>query len=313
MNALAVLPWKCRRCLRVVSASACPSWCGMCELPGTFEAAPVAAARARVVPPRRDLRLADAPPAVPRVDVDAAPVAELEELAPAVDDCVSLEELEEVPLERLPCGIGDIDHVLGGGWAIGLVYLLGGKRGTGKSRLLLDVAAAIAANTERRALWVELEEPLEAIRRYAGELEIDPAHFSMLTRSELPTVVATVRRLAPPLVVINSVQLLETGFEPTSREHFSAVVRELGSACRDVGAGCVLNSQMTKQGVTAGSNAGPQLCDAILDLVRAEHDRSLRMLKFGEKNRGGNDDAIAAFRMSKRGKMTPVPVEVPRA
>ena len=50
---------------------------------------------------------------------------------------------EDVP--RLPVGIGELDRVLGGGLVPGSLVLLGGEPGIGKSTLLLQAAAGLAA------------------------------------------------------------------------------------------------------------------------------------------------------------------------
>jgi RecA/RadA recombinase len=43
-----------------------------------------------------------------------------------------------------PCGVGELDRVLGGGLVPGAVLLLAGEPGVGKSTLLLEVAAQAA-------------------------------------------------------------------------------------------------------------------------------------------------------------------------
>ena len=53
---------------------------------------------------------------------------------------------------RRPVGIGELDRVLGGGLVAGSVVLLGGEPGIGKSTLLLQVAAGIAAGGATRPL-----------------------------------------------------------------------------------------------------------------------------------------------------------------
>src|SRR5215213_9777818 len=56
-----------------------------------------------------------------------------------------------------PTGIAEVDRVLGGGLVPGSVTVLGGAPGMGKSTLLLQVAAAVAA-TGRTALYSSSEE-----------------------------------------------------------------------------------------------------------------------------------------------------------
>ena len=58
---------------------------------------------------------------------------------------------------RLPTGIGELDRVLGGGAVLGGVTLLGGDPGVGKSTLLLQALACLAAKG-CRSLYVSGEE-----------------------------------------------------------------------------------------------------------------------------------------------------------
>ena len=52
---------------------------------------------------------------------------------------------------RLPSGIGEVDRVLGGGFVPGSIILIGGDPGIGKSTLLLQLAARIAAGGRRHS------------------------------------------------------------------------------------------------------------------------------------------------------------------
>ena len=61
-----------------------------------------------------------------------------------------LAALEATAAPRLPTGIGEVDRVLGGGLVPGSLLLLGGEPGIGKSTLVLQVAAAMAAATAGR-------------------------------------------------------------------------------------------------------------------------------------------------------------------
>ena len=52
-------------------------------------------------------------------------------------------EIEEAP--RIECGISELDRVTGGGFVRGSAVLVGGDPGIGKSTLLMQAAAALAA------------------------------------------------------------------------------------------------------------------------------------------------------------------------
>ena len=54
-------------------------------------------------------------------------------------------EVELDTARARPTGVGELDRVLGGGLVPGAVVLLAGEPGVGKSTLLLEVAAQVAA------------------------------------------------------------------------------------------------------------------------------------------------------------------------
>src|ERR1700722_15933393 len=58
---------------------------------------------------------------------------------------------------RLPTGLGELDRVLGGGAVLGGVTLVGGDPGVGKSTLLMQALAGLAAQGHR-SLYVSGEE-----------------------------------------------------------------------------------------------------------------------------------------------------------
>ena len=72
---------------------------------------------------------------------------------------------------RIPAGIGELDRVLGGGLVAGSVVLLGGEPGIGKSTLLLQAAAGIAALVgPDRVLYATGEESIAQVRLRAERL-----------------------------------------------------------------------------------------------------------------------------------------------
>jgi len=72
---------------------------------------------------------------------------------------------------RIPAGIGELDRVLGGGLVAGSVVLLGGEPGIGKSTLLLEAAAGIAALVgPDRVLYATGEESIAQVRLRAERL-----------------------------------------------------------------------------------------------------------------------------------------------
>ncbi len=71
--------------------------------------------------------------------------------------------------ERLPSGIAEFDRAIGGGIVPGSAMLVGGDPGIGKSTLLLQVAARLAA-AGREVVYVSGEESAEQVRLRAVRL-----------------------------------------------------------------------------------------------------------------------------------------------
>ena len=73
---------------------------------------------------------------------------------------------------RLRIGIGELDRVMGGGLVPGSLVLLGGEPGVGKSTLLLQAAAGVAAGIgeSRGILYATGEESAAQVRLRAGRL-----------------------------------------------------------------------------------------------------------------------------------------------
>ena len=88
-------------------------------------------------------------------------------LAPA-SEVTTLADIEATDVARTPTGIGELDRVLGGGVVEGGVVLIGGDPGIGKSTLLLQALAQMAA--QRPALYVTGEESLAQVAGRAGQL-----------------------------------------------------------------------------------------------------------------------------------------------
>ncbi|NIX20042.1 MAG: AAA family ATPase, partial [Actinobacteria bacterium] len=65
---------------------------------------------------------------------------------PRAADAVAITDVGTAAVSHRPIGLGEVDRVLGGGLVAGAAILLGGEPGVGKSTLLLQVAASIAAS-----------------------------------------------------------------------------------------------------------------------------------------------------------------------
>ena len=111
---------------------------------------------------------------------------------------------------RVTTGIGELDRVTGGGFVPGSVLLLGGEPGIGKSTLLIQACAALAA-AGRRVVYISGEEAVDQIRLRALRLGLAAAPVELAAETSVEDIVATLSHgKRPSLVVIDSIQTMWT-------------------------------------------------------------------------------------------------------
>src|SRR5207237_5051446 len=96
----------------------------------------------------------------------------------------------EVPVVDGSCrasGLAEVDRVLGGGLVAGSVTLLGGEPGVGKSTLLLQLLANIAA-TGSPTLLVTAEESAQQVRMRAERLGAVDPQLWLAAETALPSI-----------------------------------------------------------------------------------------------------------------------------
>ena len=109
---------------------------------------------------------------------------------------------------RLLTGIAELDRVCGGGLVAGSTILVGGDPGIGKSTLLLQAAAALAANGGTAA-YITGEEAIDQIRLRAERLGVAASPVGLAAASSVRDIVAALDMAdAPDLVVIDSIQTM---------------------------------------------------------------------------------------------------------
>src|SRR5688572_2854469 len=105
---------------------------------------------------------------------------------------VALEALNDdvAPLPRIQTGNAEFDRVIGGGLAPGAAILLSGDPGIGKSTLLLQLAAKMAASG-RSAVYFSGEEAAQQIRMRARRLGVADAPVALAAETNTSTILAT--------------------------------------------------------------------------------------------------------------------------
>ena len=214
---------------------------------------------------------------------------------------VPIAEVDTGSWAARPTGIAELDRVLGGGLVPGSVTLVGGEPGIGKSTLLLQVLAAMAA-AGHRCLLVSAEESAQQVRLRAERLGAVHPRLWLLAETELPTVLAALDDVAPAVAVVDSIQ---TVYDPdlTSAPGTVTQVREcahrLVRAAKERDLAVVLVGHVTKD----GNLAGPRVLEHVVDTVlsfEGERHHALRLLR-AVKHRFGSSSELGLFEMTDAG------------
>jgi DNA repair protein RadA/Sms len=212
---------------------------------------------------------------------------------------------------RRRTGIAELDRVCGGGFVAGSAILVGGDPGIGKSTLLLQAAAAIAApgpNHVAGVAYITGEEAIDQIRLRAERLGIAASPVLLAGTGDVRDILASLDRAdAPDLVVVDSIQTmyLDTlDSAPGSVSQVRGAAQELIRLAKRRGFVLVLVGHVTKEGAIAGPMVLEHMVDTVL-YFEGERGHQFRILR-AVKNRFGATDEIGVFEMSDRGL-----VEVP--
>ncbi len=202
---------------------------------------------------------------------------------------------------RIKTGFNDLDMMLGGGILPGGVMLLAGQPGIGKSTLLMQVAAYIAAN--RSVLYASGEESASQVKLRAirlGAAEGDLLEFVSSTSAD--DIATTIRAGKHSLVIIDSIQTLslaDVASAPGSVSQITNSANVIIRAAKQSGSAVVLVGHVTKE----GSIAGPKVLEHLVDVVlQFEGDRygGFKVVR-AIKNRYGATSEAAIFEMDDKG------------
>lgn len=212
--------------------------------------------------------------------------------------------------DRMTTGMSDLDVVLGGGLMPGGVMLVAGEPGIGKSTLLLQVAANVAA--ERSILYVTGEESAGQVKLRAIRLGADTdSSLSLVSSTSADDIAATIAAGGHDVVIVDSIQTLvmaEVASAPGTVSQITNATNIIIQAAKSSHTTVMLVGHVTKE----GSIAGPKVLEHLVDVVlQFEGDRygGFKMVR-AIKNRYGSTAELAIFEMEDKGL---VPVSNPSA
>jgi DNA repair protein RadA/Sms len=202
---------------------------------------------------------------------------------------------------RAQTGLDGLDRVLGGGLVAGSLLLVAGEPGVGKSTLLLQVAAALAADGAP-VVYVTAEESAEQVALRARRLGTGGRNLLLLAETSCEAVEHQLERFSPSLVVVDSVQTVASeGADGVAGSvgQVRHVAARFQHYAKTRGVPVILVGHVTKEGVIAG----PKLLEHLVDVVMAlegEPGHDLRVLR-AAKNRFGTVAEFALYSMTGSG------------
>jgi DNA repair protein RadA/Sms len=176
---------------------------------------------------------------------------------------------ENAPAEppRRATGIAELDRVTGGGLVAGSALLVGGDPGIGKSTILLQAVAKLAARGVTAA-YISGEESVEQIRLRARRLGVADTPVRLAAATAVKDIAKTLSGPdAPEVVVVDSVQTLYVDTlesAPGTVAQVRAASQELIRLAKRRGFTLMLVGHVTKEGTIAGPRVMEHMVDTVL-------------------------------------------------
>ncbi|MFN7779588.1 MAG: DNA repair protein RadA [Betaproteobacteria bacterium] len=216
---------------------------------------------------------------------------------------VPLREVQAREAPRRATGLEEFDRALGGGLVEGGVVLIGGDPGIGKSTLLLQALATMAAR--HKVLYVSGEESGAQVALRARRLGLATTagdDVRLLAEIALERIVAALAKERPEVAAIDSIQTLYSGdlqSAPGSVAQVRECAAQLTRVAKQSGTSLVLVGHVTKEGTLAGPRVLEHMVDTVLYFEGDTHS-SFRLLR-AVKNRYGAVNELGVFAMTDRG------------
>lgn len=211
-------------------------------------------------------------------------------------EVVKISDIAKYDFDRLSSNIDELDRVLGGGIVLGSIVLVSGDPGIGKSTLL----SQLAINT-KNCLYVAGEESPQQVKLRVDRISLD-ADFSIVSETDVDATIQTIENLKPGLVIVDSIQTLETQ-DLTAAAGSVSQVREcahrLQRLAKRLHIPIFLVGHVTKEGTVAGPKTLEHLVDVVLSL-EGDPSSNFRVLR-SAKNRFGPTDEVGIFEMEENG------------
>ncbi|MES1215215.1 MAG: DNA repair protein RadA [Bacteroidota bacterium] len=212
---------------------------------------------------------------------------------------ISLGEINSSEEKRLTTPDAELNRVLGGGIVPGSIVLIAGEPGIGKSTLFLQIGLILK---DVSVLYISGEESEQQIKMRADRLKLTNDHFYLLTETSTQIIFQEIKKLKPQLVIVDSIQTLQTPFidsSPGSVSQIRECASEFQRFAKETNTPVFLIGHITKDGSIAGPKILEHMVDTVLQFEGDRHYayRILRTLK----NRFGSTAELGIYEMTDEG------------
>jgi DNA repair protein RadA/Sms len=212
---------------------------------------------------------------------------------------VPLSDIVPETLERMPCGIAGVDAIFGGGVVLRKAVILASPPGIGKTTIALQIADGV----RRKVLFVSAEMPPRALSALGARMELSMQRIYPVQLTELSEIERTIAKLRPAMVVIDSIQEIESdryGGRAGSPVQVVECCKRLVKLSEVQGFALWMIGHVTADDRMAGPRTLEHAVDAVLELdgVRT-HPR--RILRAGKNRMAVEVDARCMFTMTALG------------
>lgn len=216
-----------------------------------------------------------------------------------ISKTISLNEVKSSEEKRLPTADPELNRVLGGGIVPGSLVLVAGEPGIGKSTLFLQNGLWLKNVS---VLYISGEESEQQIKMRADRLGLKNDNFYLLTETSTQTIFQEIKKLKPQLVIVDSIQTLQTNFidsSPGSVSQIRECAAEFQRFAKETNTPVFLIGHITKDGSIAGPKILEHMVDTVLQFEGDRHYayRILRTLK----NRFGSTAELGIYEMTDEG------------
>lgn len=211
---------------------------------------------------------------------------------------VAIDEIKADKIERMICGIHELDRLLGGGIVPGSLILIGGEPGIGKSTLALQIALKF----EKKVLYVSGEESPEQLKLRAERIKGSNPSCKVYCEVNLEQLFTQFEKEKPELLIIDSIQTLFTDTidsSPGSISQIRECAAQLLKLSKTTHVPVFLIGHITKDGMLAGPKVLEHIVDTVLQF-EGDHQHVYRILR-SIKNRFGSTSELAIFEMETDG------------